>query len=69
MCRDEGFFPHTSNCKKYFWCVEVLGTGIIAHTFTCPEGLFFNSLTDGCDFRFYEFLFLQLFSAEFLQPR
>ena len=23
---------------------------MVAHTFTCPQGLFFNSLTDGCDF-------------------
>jgi len=25
--------------------------GLVAHTFTCPRGLFFNSITDGCDFR------------------
>ena len=24
---------------------------MVAHTFTCPTGLFFNTLTDGCDFR------------------
>ena len=24
---------------------------MIAHTFTCPQGLYFNSVTDGCDFR------------------
>ena len=24
---------------------------MVAHTFTCPQGLYFNSLTDGCDFR------------------
>ena len=24
---------------------------MIAHTFTCPQGLYFNSITDGCDFR------------------
>ena len=24
---------------------------MIAHTFTCPTGLYFNSITDGCDFR------------------
>ena len=24
---------------------------MIAHTFTCPQGLWFNSVTDGCDFR------------------
>merc|ERR1711981_681217 len=50
-CKDEGFFPHSSSCKKYFWCLEVPGQGMIAHTFTCPTGLYFNSITDGCDFR------------------
>ena len=23
---------------------------MVAHTFTCPTGLYFNTLTDGCDF-------------------
>ena len=50
-CKDEGFFPHTTSCKKYFWCLDVPGSGMVAHTFTCPQGLYFNSLTDGCDFR------------------
>ena len=31
--------------------MEVPGQGMIAHTFTCPQGLYFNSITDGCDFR------------------
>ena len=22
----------------------------MAHTFSCPQGLFFNQITDGCDF-------------------
>ena len=22
----------------------------MAHTFSCPQGLFFNEITDGCDF-------------------
>jgi hypothetical protein len=50
-CKDEGFFPHSTSFKKYFWCLEVPGQGMIAHTFTCPQGLYFNSVTDGCDFR------------------
>ena len=24
--------------------------GMVAHTFSCPQGLFFNQITDGCDF-------------------
>ena len=24
---------------------------MVAHTFTCPQGLYFNALTEGCDFR------------------
>ncbi|CAB4054658.1 E3.2.1.14 [Lepeophtheirus salmonis] len=51
VCTDEGFFPHTKSCKKYYWCLEAAGVGMVAHTFTCPQGLFFNSLTDGCDFK------------------
>ena len=50
-CKSEGFFPHKKNCKKYYWCLEAAGLGMVAHTFTCPTGLFFNTLTDGCDFR------------------
>jgi hypothetical protein len=23
---------------------------MVAHTFSCPQGLFFNEITDGCDF-------------------
>eukprot|EP00096_Caligus_rogercresseyi_P009501 TRINITY_DN3239_c0_g1_i4.p1 TRINITY_DN3239_c0_g1~~TRINITY_DN3239_c0_g1_i4.p1 ORF type:complete len:674 (+),score=149.44 TRINITY_DN3239_c0_g1_i4:227-2248(+) len=51
VCTDEGFFPHSKSCKKYYWCLDAAGVGMVAHTFTCPQGLFFNSLTDGCDFK------------------
>eukprot|EP00094_Tigriopus_californicus_P004624 TCALIF_04451-PA protein Name:"Similar to CHIA Acidic mammalian chitinase (Bos taurus)" AED:0.30 eAED:0.30 QI:0/0.73/0.65/0.9/0.89/0.85/20/288/2866 len=50
-CKSEGFFPHKSICKKYYWCLEAAGLGMVAHTFTCPGGLYFNVLTDGCDFK------------------
>ena len=40
-CKDEGFFPHTTSCKKYFWCLDVPGSGMVAHTFTCPQGNLF----------------------------
>ena len=23
---------------------------MVAHTFSCPQGLYFNEITDGCDF-------------------
>ena len=23
---------------------------MVAHTFSCPQGLYFNQITDGCDF-------------------
>lgn len=51
MCKAEGFFPHSKSCKKYFWCLDVPGQDMVAHTFTCPTGLYFSTLTDGCDFR------------------
>ncbi len=50
-CKTEGFFPHKKSCKKYYWCLEAAGLGMVAHTFTCPTGLYFSTLTDGCDFR------------------
>jgi hypothetical protein len=50
-CKTEGFHAHKSNCKKYYWCLEAAGLGMVAHTFTCPTGLFFSTFTDGCDFR------------------
>lgn len=50
-CEDEGFFPHPKDCKKYYWCLGGAGdTGIIAHQFTCPAGLYFNKAADSCDY-------------------
>merc|ERR1712032_976226 len=41
---------HPSSCKKYYWCLDTPNQGMVAHTFSCPQGLFFNQITDGCDF-------------------
>merc|ERR1719412_3545633 len=49
-CRAEGFFPHATSCKKYYWCLDTPNQGMVAHTFSCPRGLYFNQITDGCDF-------------------
>ncbi|XP_074035117.1 chitinase 6 isoform X4 [Leptinotarsa decemlineata] len=50
-CEDEGFFPHPMDCKKYFWCLSGAGdSGIVAHQFTCPAGLYFNKAADSCDY-------------------
>ncbi|XP_066255919.1 uncharacterized protein [Euwallacea similis] len=50
-CEDEGFFPHPKDCKKYYWCLSGAGdSGIVAHQFTCPAGLFFNKAADSCDY-------------------
>lgn len=51
-CKDEGFFPNPKDCKKYFWCLDSgpANLGVVAHAFTCPSGLFFNSQTEGCDY-------------------
>lgn len=50
-CEEEGFFPHPKDCKKYFWCLNGAGdSGIIAHQFTCPAGLYFNKAADSCDY-------------------
>lgn len=40
VCKDEGFFPHPRDCKKYFWCLDSgpSNLGIVAHQFTCPSG-------------------------------
>lgn len=49
-CEDEGFYAHPRDCKKYFWCLEAAGLGIVAHQFTCPSGLYFNKDADSCDY-------------------
>ncbi|CAL8122520.1 unnamed protein product [Orchesella dallaii] len=49
-CKEDGFFPHPSVCKKYFWCLDAPGLGLVAHHFTCPAGLYFNKNTDSCDY-------------------
>ncbi|XP_045465112.1 mucin-5AC isoform X2 [Harmonia axyridis] len=50
-CEDEGFYPHPKDCKKYFWCLSGPGeSGIVAHQFTCPAGLYFNKAADSCDY-------------------
>jgi len=49
-CKTEGFFAHQANCKKYYWCLDTPSQGMVAHTFSCPQGLYFNQITDGCDF-------------------
>ncbi|XP_034832033.1 uncharacterized protein Cht6 [Maniola hyperantus] len=51
-CKEEGFFPHPRDCKKYFWCLDSgpSDLGIVAHHFTCPSGLYFNKAADSCDF-------------------
>ncbi|CAH2002617.1 unnamed protein product, partial [Acanthoscelides obtectus] len=50
-CEDEGFYPHPKDCKKYYWCLNGAGdSGIVAHQFTCPAGLYFNKAADSCDY-------------------
>ncbi|XP_072397046.1 uncharacterized protein Cht6 isoform X1 [Diabrotica undecimpunctata] len=50
-CEDDGFYPHPKDCKKYYWCLSGAGdSGIVAHQFTCPAGLYFNKAADSCDY-------------------
>lgn len=49
-CKDEGFFQHPRDCKKYYWCLDSPNLGLVAHQFTCPSGLYFNPAADSCDF-------------------
>jgi len=49
-CRTEGFYAHPATCKKYFWCLDTPAQGMVAHKFSCPKGLYFNTNTEGCDF-------------------
>ncbi|XP_075677589.1 uncharacterized protein LOC113794366 isoform X2 [Dermatophagoides pteronyssinus] len=52
-CEDEGFFTNPKDCRKYFWCLDSgpANLGIVAHSFTCPSGLYFNSKTEACDYQ------------------
>lgn len=57
MCKDEGFYPHPGNCKKYYWCLSSGDSGFVSHEFTCPSGTL-----DLCYFYFtYEFFFSGLY--------
>ncbi|CAG0889212.1 unnamed protein product [Darwinula stevensoni] len=49
-CKDEGFFTHPKECTKYFWCLDTPALGLVSHLFTCPSGLYFNSISGSCDF-------------------
>ncbi|CAL1282555.1 unnamed protein product [Larinioides sclopetarius] len=51
-CEDEGFFNNPTDCKKYFWCLDSgpSNLGLVAHSFTCPSGLYFNKNRDSCDY-------------------
>uniref|UniRef100_A0A1S4KVH5 chitinase n=2 Tax=Ixodes scapularis TaxID=6945 RepID=A0A1S4KVH5_IXOSC len=52
-CEDEGFFNNPKDCRKYFWCLDSgpANLGIVAHAFTCPSGLYFNSRSESCDYK------------------
>ncbi|RWS26301.1 chitinase-like protein 1 [Leptotrombidium deliense] len=51
-CEDEGFFKNPKDCRKYFWCLDSgpANLGVVAHAFTCPSGLYFNTKTEACDY-------------------
>lgn len=51
-CESEGFYPNPADCKKYYWCLDSGPSelGIVAHQFSCPGGLIFNTNTDSCDY-------------------
>lgn len=51
-CEDEGFFNNPTDCKKYFWCLDSgpSNLGLVAHSFNCPSGLYFNKQRDSCDY-------------------
>merc|ERR1712106_317938 len=34
-CKNEGFYPHPTNCKKYHWCLDTPSQGMVAHMFSC----------------------------------
>ncbi|KAH9365375.1 hypothetical protein HPB48_011413 [Haemaphysalis longicornis] len=52
-CEDEGFFNNPRDCRKYFWCLDSgpANLGTVAHAFTCPSGLYFNSKSEACDYK------------------
>ncbi|XP_065559304.1 uncharacterized protein LOC136026547 isoform X1 [Artemia franciscana] len=49
-CKDEGFYAHPTDCKRYFRCLDAGALGIIPNAFVCPSGLYYNKLSGSCDY-------------------
>jgi hypothetical protein len=48
-CKSEGFFPHPSSCKKYYWCLDAGALGKFYYSWgilgvvTCVKATFGES--------------------------
>lgn len=47
-CTKAGLFPHTSDCNKYYLCVEIRGVGIYKYDFDCPVTYVFDASSGKC---------------------
>lgn len=49
-CTREGYFGHSSQCNKYYRCVQVTRQRFFTYEYECPRGFVFNPDTDNCDY-------------------
>ncbi|XP_041978469.1 serine-rich adhesin for platelets [Aricia agestis] len=47
-CSSEGFYPHASNCQKFYRCVND-GKGYTKYDFTCGEGTAWDTNIQACN--------------------
>ncbi|KAF4519953.1 hypothetical protein B566_EDAN005452, partial [Ephemera danica] len=48
-CTSEGFFPHKSDCKKFYRCVDNGKGGLTKYDFDCAEGTVFDPEINVCN--------------------
>ncbi|XP_035786938.1 probable endochitinase [Anopheles albimanus] len=48
-CPDNGYYVDPSNCGVYYRCIP-RGVFVSVWKYTCPQGLYFNTIKLGCDY-------------------
>lgn len=54
VCNNAGFFPHPSDCQRFYRCVDWdgdIGRRFSVFHFTCPNGTIFDPSLSVCNYR------------------